>query len=307
MSGMWYNHHKIIADKKAVTMNRKIALVTGANAGMGKATVAALADKGYHVVMLCRSASRGQAAYDELIQTSGRSLELMLCDLGRMQSIRDFAGAFTAKYDHLDVLVNSAGVITLNRRETADGLELQFGVNHIGHFMLTLLLLTSLSKATHGRIVVVGSGAHNVGHIHFDDINLKKYNVVRSYAQSKLCNLLFTRELAKRLKEAGSGITVNTAHPGAVGTQMGVDRDTGFGSTIMRVLRLVFLTPEQGARTAVYLATDDSVTDISGEYFYRCRIWRSSRRSKDMQSAARLFALSESICGVTFDDAMKSN
>ena len=287
-------------------MIKKIALVTGANSGMGKATVAALADKGYHVVMLCRSAERGQAAYNDLIQTGERSLELMLCDLGSLQSVRAFADTFSAKYDHLDVLVNSAGVITLNRRETTDGLELQFGVNHIGHFLLTLLLIKSLSKAPHARIVMVGSGAHNVGRIHFDDINLKKYNVVRSYAQSKLANLLFTRELAKRLNEAGSDITVNTAHPGAVGTQMGVDRDTGFGKTIMRLLRIVFLTPEQGARTAVYLAADDSVAGISGEYFYRCRIWRSSKRSRDMQSAAQLFELSEAICGITLDDVMKS-
>jgi NAD(P)-dependent dehydrogenase (short-subunit alcohol dehydrogenase family) len=287
-------------------MDKKIALVTGANAGMGKATVAALADKGFHVVMLCRSEQRGQAAYDDLAQTSGRSLHLILCDLGNLQSIRTFADAYADEYDHLDVLVCSAGVITPSRHETADGLELQFGVNHIGHFLLTMLLLKALSKAQNARIVMVGSGAHNVGRIHFDDINLKKYNVIRSYAQSKLANLLFTRELARRLKEAGSGITINTAHPGAVGTQMGVNRDTGFGKTIMRVLRLIFLTPEQGARTAVYLATDDSVKDISGEYFFKCRIWRSSKRSRDMQSAARLFELSEAICRFTFEDAMKS-
>ncbi len=199
-------------------MNNKIALVTGANSGMGKATVAALADKGFHVVMLCRSAQRGQAAYNDLVQGS-RSLDLMLCDLGRMASIRAFADAFAAKYDHLDVLVNSAGVITLDRRETVDGLELQFGVNHIGHFLLTLLLLKLLSKAPGARIVMVGSGAHNVGRIHFDDINLTKYNVVRSYAQSKLANLLFTRELAKRLQAFGGRMTINTAHPGAVGTK----------------------------------------------------------------------------------------
>lgn len=288
-------------------MDKKIALVTGANSGMGKATVAALADKGMHVVMLCRSEKRGQAAYDDLAQTSGRSLELMICDLGHMKSIKAFADAFKTKYDCLDVLVNSAGVITLNRRETADGLELQFGVNHIGHFLLTLLLLKPLSQASHARIVVVGSGAHNVGRMHYEDINLSKYNVARSYAQSKLANLLFTRELAGRLKELGSDITVNTAHPGAVGTQMGVDRDTGFGKTIMRLLHFVFLTPEQGARTAVYLATGDSVKDISGEYFYRCQVWRSSKRSHDMQSAKRLFELSESICGVTFEQAMKSS
>ncbi len=287
-------------------MDKKIVLVTGSNSGMGKATVAALADKDMHVVMLCRSEKRGQAALSDLVQNKARSLDLMLCDLGDMNSIRQFADAFKTKYDRLDVLINSAGVITLNRRETSDGLELAFGVNHIGHFLLTLLLLESLSKADRARIVVVGSGAHNVGRIHFDDINLTKgYNVVRSYAQSKLANLLFTRELAKRLKETGSGITVNTAHPGAVGTQMGVDRDTGFGKTIMRFLRLFFLTPEEGSRTAVYLATDDSVEDVSGEYFYRCQIWRSSKRSRDMQSARRLFELSESICGVTFDHVIK--
>lgn len=285
-------------------MDKKIALVTGANSGMGKATVAALADKNMHVVMLCRSEKRGQAALSDLMQNKTRSLDLMPCDLGDMNSIRHFADAFKAKYDHLDVLINSAGVITLDRRETADGLELQFGVNHIGHFLLTLLLLKPLSHANRARIVVVGSGAHNVGRIHFDDINLTKgYNVVRSYAQSKLANLLFTRELAKRLKE--TGITVNTAHPGAVGTQMGVDRDTGFGKTIMRFLHLFFLTPEEGARTAVYLATDDSVKDVSGEYFYRCQLWRSSKRSRDMQSARHLFELSESISGITYEQAMK--
>lgn len=283
-------------------MEKKIALVTGANSGMGKATVAALADKDIHVVMLCRSEKRGQEAFDDLMQNKARSIDLMQCDLGCLSSIRQFADAFKAKYNRLDILVNSAGVITLNRRETKDGLELAFGVNHIGHFALTLLLLEPLSKADRARIVIVGSGAHNVGRIHYDDVNLTKgYNVIRSYSQSKLANLLFARELAKRLKEADSGITINTAHPGAVGTQMGVDRDTGFGKTIMRFLRLIFLTPEQGAATAVYLATDDSVQNISGEYFYKCQIWRSSKRSRDMKSARRLFELSESISGISFD------
>jgi NAD(P)-dependent dehydrogenase (short-subunit alcohol dehydrogenase family) len=288
-------------------MDKKIALVTGANSGMGKATVAALADKGMHVVMLCRSEKRGQIAFDDLMQNKARSIDLMLCDLGSLSSTRQFANAFSSKYDRLDVLVGSAGVITLDRRETSDGLELAFGVNHIGHFALTLLLLKSLSKADSARIVMVGSGAHNVGRIHFDDINLTKgYTVVRSYSQSKLANLLFTRELAKRLKESGCDITVNIGHPGAVGTQMGVDRDTGFGKTIMRLLRPFFLTPEQGARTAVYLATDDSVKDVSGAYFYKCQVWRSSKRSRDMQSAKRLFELSESISGITFDQVMQS-
>ena len=196
----------------------------------------------------------------------------------------------------------------MGRHETADGLELQFGVNHIGHFLLTLLLLDTLNKTPLSRIVIVGSGAYNVGKIHFDDINLTKhYNVVRSYSQSKLADLLFARELAKRLVKCNSGVTVNVAHPGAVGTQMGVDRQTGFGKTIMKILGKVFLTPEEGAKTAVFLATDDSVSKISGEYFYRCRLRPTSKRGRDMTAAKRLFELSESICGITFDEVMPCN
>ena len=284
-------------------MYQRTALVTGANSGMGKATTAALADKGFHVVMLCRSQQRGQEAFDQIMQNPSRSLDLMFCDLGSMQSIRQFCADFKQKYGHLDVLVNNAGVITLDRRETSDGLELQFGVNHIGHFLLTLSLVDILSQTPASRIVVVGSGAYKVGHIHFNNINLTKgYNVARSYSQSKLANLLFTRELARRLKENGIATTINAAHPGAVGTQMGVDRSTGFGKTIMKLLGKVFLTPEEGSRTAVYLATDNSVSDISGEYFYKCRIWPTTSRGHDMEVALRLFELSESICGITLEE-----
>lgn len=286
-------------------MDKKIALVTGANSGIGKATVAALADKGMHVIMLCRSEKRGKDAYDDIMKNQSRSLDLMICDLGSQESIRRFAENFYQKYDRLDVLVNSAGIITLDRRETADGYELQFGVNHLGHFLLTLLLLKALLHSDKARIVVVASGAHNIGRIHYNDLNLTKgYNVANSYGQSKLANLLFARELARRLKESGSSISVNALCPGPVGSQMGVDRETGFGKTIMRFLRLFFPTPEEGAQTSIYLASDESVEDISGEYFRKCRRWPSSDRSKDMESAKRLFELSESFTGITFDKAI---
>lgn len=283
-------------------MKGQIVLVTGANSGTGKATAAALADKGATVVMLCRSEERGKQALDELMQTPGRNLSLMQCDLSSMASIRDFAARFHAQYARLDVLVNNAGVITPSRQETQDGLELQFGVNHIGHFLLTLLLLDRLSKSDAGRIVVVGSGAHNAGKIHFDDINLKHYNVVKSYCQSKLANLLFVRELDRRLKEKDIPLTVNCAHPGAVATQMGVDRKTRFGKTIVGILKPFFLTPEEGARTAVRLASDPLLAGVSGEYFANSAPYRSSKRSKDMDAAKRLFDLSEQICGIRLED-----
>ncbi len=221
----------------------------------------------------------------------------MICDLGSMSSIREFTERYRLECGQLDVLINNAGVITLDRRKTKDGLELQFGVNHIGHFMLTLLLLDLLTESDDGRIVVVGSGAHKAGNIHFDDINLNRYNVIKAYGQSKLANLLFVRELDRRLKERGIPITVNCVHPGAVATQMGVDRKTHFGRTIVGMLKPFFLSPEEGARTSVFLASGGA-SGVSGQYFYKCEIAKSSRRSWDMDTAKKLFELSEKICGV---------
>ena len=276
------------------TLTNKLALVTGANSGMGMATAAALADKGAHVVMLCRDKKRGTEAFRILSKKSNRKLDLMFCDLGDFASIRAFADEFRKKYEKLDILVNNAGFISLDRQMTKDGLERQFGVNHIGHFLLTMKLLNLIP--TGGRIVNVASGAHKVGKIHFEDINLKKgFNVVKAYAQSKLANVLFTRELARRLKSRG--ITVNCCHPGAVATNIGVSRDTGFGKTLMRMLKPVFQTPEQGARTAIYLASSKEVEGISGQYFYKCKIARSSKSSKDMELARKLFWYSEKIVG----------
>lgn len=275
----------------------KVALVTGANSGMGMATTAALADMGATVVMLCRNEKRGMEALNTLSEKSNRKLELMLCDLGDFSSIKAFADAFRSKYVRLDILVNNAGFISLDRQTTRDGLERQFGVNHIGHFLLTMKLIDLFPNG--GRIVNVASGAHKVGNIHFEDINLtKRFNVIKAYSQSKLANVLFTRELAIRLKN--KGITVNCCHPGAVATNMGISRDTGFGKTITGMLKPFFQTSEQGARTAIYLASSKDVEHITGEYFYRCKTAKSSQRSKDMSLAKRLFDFSEQLVGCKY-------
>ena len=276
-------------------LNGKLAIVTGANSGMGMATVEALADEGARVIMLCRSEKRGREALAKLSEKKERQLELMLCDLGDYASIRSFVAKVKEKYKRIDILVNNAGFIALDRQETKEGLERQFGINHIGHFLLSTELLDLMGEGS--RIVNVASGAHKAGKIHFDDINLTRgFNVIKAYSQSKLANVLFTRELAKRVKERG--ITVNCCHPGAVATNMGVDRETGFGKTITGILKPFFLTPAEGARTAIYLATDESVNDISGEYFYKCKIAKSSKRSKDMELARRLYELSEKLVSV---------
>jgi len=276
------------------SLNGKIALVTGANSGMGMATTKALADMGATVVMLCRNEKRGIEALRTLSEKSERKLEVMFCDLGDFSSIRTFADAFREKYEKLDILVNNAGFISLDRQTTKDGLERQFGVNHIGHFLLTMKFIDLLEDE--GRIVNVASGAHKTGNIHFEDINLTKgFNVIKAYSQSKLANVLFTRELAKRLKS--KNITVNCCHPGAVATNIGISRETGFGKTITGMLKPFFQTPEQGARTAIFLATSEEVKGITGEYFYKCKIAKSSIKSKDMDLAKRLFEFSEQIVG----------
>ncbi len=273
-------------------LDGKVAIVTGANSGMGLATTAALCDAGAKVIMLCRNEERGREALAKLKEKEERQLELILCDLGDYDSIRGFARTVKAKYARIDILVNNAGFISLDWQETKEGLERQFGINHIGHFLLTMLLLKNMGEGT--RIVNVASGAHKVGRIHFEDINLKKhFNVITAYSQSKLANVLFTRELARRV--AKRGITVNCCHPGAVATNIGIDRDTGFGKTVTGMLKPFFQTPEEGARTAIFLAMDGSVKNVSGEYFYNCKIAKSSKRSKDMRLARKLFALSKEL------------
>ena len=273
-------------------LSNKLAIVTGANSGMGMATVEALSDAGAKVIMLCRSEKRGTEAYQKLMEKKDRQIELMFCDLGDYSSIRSFASKVKEKYERIDILVNNAGFISLDRQETKEGLERQFGINHIGHFLLTTELLDIMGEGS--RIVVVASGAHKAGIIHFDDINLNHgYNVVKAYSQSKLANVLFTKELSKRVRDRG--ITVNCCHPGAVATNMGVSRETGFGKTITGLLRPFFQTPAEGARTAIFLATDDSVKNITGGYFYKCKIAKSSKRSNDPELAEKLYKFSEEL------------
>ena len=280
--------------KRMSDLNGKIAIVTGANSGMGFATVEALSDMGATVLMLCRNRDRGRAAITSLTAEKERKLDLIICDLGDYSSIRNAAGYIQENYPRVDILVNNAGFISLDRQETKEGVERQFGINHLGHFLLTTQLLDMMVPGS--RIVNVASGAHKVGMIHFDDINLKKgYNVIRAYSQSKLANVLFTKELARRLKKRR--ISVNCCHPGAVATNIGIDRETGFGKTITGLLKPFFQTPADGARTAIYLAVDEAVSNKTGGYYYMCKPARSSRLSKDKDLAKRLYELSEGMVG----------
>ncbi|MEO3947764.1 SDR family oxidoreductase [Gorillibacterium sp. CAU 1737] len=281
-------------------MRQKIAVVTGANSGMGLATTIQLAKQGATVIMACRSRERGEAARAEAVRQSGSTaIELFLCDLGDLASIRSFADTLTGRHPVIDLLINNAGVVNLKRETTQEGFEAMLGVNHLGHFLLTLLLLDALQKAPSARIINVSSGAHKIGRIDFANPHLTRgYNVIRGYAQSKLANILFTKELARRL--AGTHVTVNALHPGAVATNIGMDRKTGFGKRILALLRPFFLTPEQGAETALYLATSDEAAGVSGEYYYRKKPAPVSVRAEDAALARELWTWSEQEVGLRF-------
>lgn len=280
-----------------------VILVTGANSGMGKATALALAKTGAQVVMLCRHPGRGQAALEEIRSASNNnSITLMLCDLANLEDISRFADDFNSRFSSLSVLINNAGILSSRRQLTRDGYELNFGVNYLGHFLLTNLLLDLIIKSK-GRVITLSSVAHKIGRIHFEDVNLTdSYGWLRAYSQSKLANILFTYELALRLQ--GTGATANCLHPGVVATNIVVDRQTGFGSLIARLMKHFFISPEQGADTAIYLATSPEVQGISGQYFCRKGPITSSALSYDLGTAELLWDLSEQMTGLSKEQAV---
>jgi NAD(P)-dependent dehydrogenase (short-subunit alcohol dehydrogenase family) len=272
----------------------KVCIVTGANTGIGKETALGLARLGATVAMVCRDRQRGEEAQREIKQKSGNdNVELMLCDLSSQRSIKQFATEFPQRHDRLDVLVNNAGVVLRGQSMTEDGLESTFAINHLGYFLLTNLLIDLLKKSSPSRIVNVASAAHKFGML---DVNAwptgREYSAFGAYANSKLANILFTRELAKRL--TGTGVTANCLHPGGVGTNL----FRGLPKFLQTVIKLVTISPERGARTSIYLASSPDVEGISGEYFARCRQQESSEASRNKVAAKDLWELSTELTGV---------
>lgn len=240
-------------------------MVTGANSGIGKAAATQLARMGATTILVCRDEEKGRAAQEEIKALTGnQSVELFLVELSSLDSVRKLASDYKQKHDRLHVLVNNAAVVEGNRIVTKDGLEEVFVVNYLSQFLLTNLLLDTLKSSAPARVVNVTSSVH--AHIDFDDLQMEKgYNAIKSYGQSKLAQILFTQELANRV--AGSGITVNCVHPGAVRTHLG--DEGGIVGMGIKILRPFYLSPEKGAETLIYLATSPEVESISGKYFYK--------------------------------------
>ena len=275
----------------------KVILVTGANSGIGKATARQLAERGAHVVMVCRNRERGEPARQDIIEATGSgTVDLLTADFESQEQVRDLAADVKRGYDRLDVLINNAGLYLPTRGETEDGIEVTWAVNHLAPFLLTHLLLDRLKASAPARIVNVSSNSHYGSRIHFDDPGLREgYSLQKAYGQSKLANVLFTYELARRL--AGTGVTANALHPGVVATRIW-NRSWDPISLIMRPLKLFLTSPEKSARAVVRLAVDPDVEGVSGKYFDQMQEKRSSRVSYDEAAARRLWDLSERMTGL---------
>jgi NAD(P)-dependent dehydrogenase (short-subunit alcohol dehydrogenase family) len=295
----------------------RLAVVTGANSGLGRITSRELARAGAHVVMTARDAGRGEEALDAVrADVADAQVELASLDLADLSSVREFARRFADSREGLDILVNNAGVMALPRRETADGFEMQIGTNHLGHFALTGLLLERLLARPEPRVVTVSSGAHRMGKIDFDDLQGERgYRRWGAYGQSKLANLLFARELQRRAEDAGSPLRSVAAHPGYAATnlQSAASRtDKGLasrvGGAVMAVTnRVLAQSDEMGALPLLYAAT---VPDVpGGAYVGPDRMFEqrghptlvgSSKEGQDMDTARRLWEVSEELTGVNY-------
>lgn len=272
-------------------------LVTGANSGIGKQTALGLAKQQAEVIMVCRDQARGEEARQEIIKATGnQNVHLMLCDLASMASIREFGQAVQAKYDYIDVLVNNAGAMFGERQESVDGLELTFALNHIGYFLPTHYLLPLLRKGQDKRIVSVSSMAHQmVRRWDVQDYKGLSYNQWAVYGFSKLCNILFTRQLAKMVK--AEGITVNCLHPGVVATNFG-QSGSRFIRWMVKLAAPLLTKAQDGASTSLFLATSPSVAGVTGEYFSNSKVKATTKIAQDPKAMQELWDLSLKLTGI---------
>ncbi len=281
-----------MADERRRVMDNEVCLITGSTDGIGEETALAIAERGATVVIHGRSRNKAEHVVKRIKEeTANTSVEYFLADLASLDSVRDLVERFRVKYDRLDILINNAGTNFLRRKVTDAGFEKTFAANHLGHFLLTNLLLDLIKESAPARIINVSSNSHLQVDEYVDDWNTKSgYWVMKAYGRSKLANVLFTYELACRLE--GTGITVNALHPGFVRTNI-FKRIPILGPLLDPVVGLFALSPEEGARTSIHLATSPEVEGVTGKYFYKSKPVRSSPLSYDQELAKDLWNKSE--------------
>ena len=281
-------------------MNR-ICLITGATSGLGKATAAALAKLGYNLILVARSEDKGLKLANGLTKKYGINTSYYYCDISSISSIKNLSKEIKESYDRIDVLINNAGVRFDEYKKSADGIELTFATNHLGHFLLTYLLLDLLKNSNSARIINVSSSAHSIKEMQINElINPKEYNRSLVYGRSKLANVLFSFELFRRL--VNTNITVNTLDPGGVATNFA--RNNGLIPWIKHIgfyfSKHSLRTPKQGAETIIYLASSPEVEKVSGKFFIEKKQKQASPLAYNAYLAKQLWELSEKQCGIKF-------
>jgi NAD(P)-dependent dehydrogenase (short-subunit alcohol dehydrogenase family) len=269
-------------------MNGKICLVTGGTNGIGKSTAQELARMGTTVVIVGRDAQKTCQVVEEIRAASGnKNVGSLLADLSSQQEVRRLADEFKSKYSHLHVLINNAGGFFMRRLLSVDGIEMTFALNHLASFLLTNLLLDTIKASAPARIINVSSGAHTSGKIEFDNLQGERVYSPRVYENSKLANILFTRELARRLE--GTGVTVNALHPGFTATGFAKNNGKAIAALVSVFAPLVARSPAKGAETSIYLASSSSVEGITGKYFHNSRELPAAPQATDMVIARKLW------------------
>ena len=274
-------------------MQSRICLITGANSGIGRITAFELAKKGFDIIMLCRNLDKARPVRQEIKSVSKTGhVDLVWCDLASQSSVIQAAREVIDRYDRLDVLINNAGLYIEKEQYTPDGIELTFATNHLGPFLLTNLLVNLLRKGTNSRVITVSSEAHRWDRgFKIDELaKPRQYEGMKAYGASKLCNILFARELSEQL--AGDGITSNSLHPGVVKTNFAQDYSNLKG-ILFNLARPFFISPEEGARTGIYLASSPEVDNVTGLYFAKSQPKQPSEAAQSRFNATKLWTLSE--------------
>ncbi len=278
-------------------MTGRTVLITGGTGGIGRATALGLATMGANVAITGRDAARAQQAATEIRSATGATVDVFVTDLSTQSQVRRLAAEALDHLPRIDVLVNNVGGYWNTRHVTTDGLERTLAVNHLAPFLLTNLLLTRLEQTGHARVVTVSSHAHAQGRIDFDDLQSERsYSGARAYNQSKLANILFSYELARRLRPAT--LTANAVHPGVVSTAFGAEDPARTQRLLVPLLRPFMKTAAQGAATSIHVASAPELDGVTGRYFASCQPRRSAQRSYDEATAARLWRMSADMVGL---------
>ncbi|GBM12762.1 Retinol dehydrogenase 11 [Araneus ventricosus] len=278
-------------------LHNKTVIITGGNGGIGKETALDLAARGAKVIIGCRDTEKGKKAVEDIRrQVPSSKVIVKRLDLASFSSIRQFAAEILKSEPRIHILINNAGIMACPESKTVDGFEMQMGVNHLGHFLLTNLLLDRIKESAPARVVNVSSAAYFAGNISISDINMERgYSPSGAYSNSKLANILFTRELARRLK--GTGVTTYCLHPGSIDTELSKHIKDTFGRIAgffyYLISKLIFKSPKQGAQTTIYCAVDEKIANESGLYYIGCRSVEPVAKARDDAFAKKFWEFSE--------------